>query len=63
MSFGSKLDTLPAAIAPGEEAIATLEFVPESLDFEREVEVYVEEPEGIRTLKLRVKGALRVPAS
>jgi hypothetical protein len=52
---------LPAAIAPGEEVIATLEFVPRFPDFQREVEVYVEDPEGLRTITLSVKSAPREP--
>jgi hypothetical protein len=63
MSFGPKLDTLPAAIAPGEEVIATLEFVPRFPDFQREVEVYVEDPEGLRTITFTVKSAPREPPS
>jgi hypothetical protein len=46
---------LPAAIAPNEEVIATLEFVPQDLEFEREVDVYVEDPAGVRTITLTVK--------
>lgn len=62
MSFGPKLDPLPAVCSPGEEVVVSLEFVPEDEEFEREVEVYVEEPTGIRTIKVTVKSAPRESA-
>jgi hypothetical protein len=59
LSFGPKLDQLPAASSPNEEVIVTLEFAPNALEFEREATIYVEEPNGIRTLKITVQSAPR----
>lgn len=55
MSFGPKLHELPAECYPGEEMIITLDFTPRFTEFERTVELYVEEPTGIRTITLTVK--------
>lgn len=63
MSFGPKLLELPAECSPGEEIVITLEFTPKFEEFEREIEIYVEEPTGIRAIKLTVKSALRESAS
>lgn len=57
MSFGPKLDPLPALYLPGEQVVVALEFVAEGDEFERELAIYVEEPKGIRPLKLTVKNA------
>jgi hypothetical protein len=48
---------LPAAVAPNEEVIATLEFTPQSAEFQNHVAVYVEDPAGVRTLTLTVNSA------
>lgn len=63
MSFGPKLHELPALCSPGEEVTFTLEFVPDDEEFEREFDIYVEEPTGIRTMKVTVKSAPREATS
>ena len=63
MSFGPKLQELPAEYSPGEEVIVTLEFTPQIEQFEQEIEIYVEEPEGIRQIKATVKSIPQRPAS
>lgn len=55
MSFGPKLDTLPATCSPNEEIVVTMQFVPGSEAFERELTIYVEELAGIRPIKVTVK--------
>lgn len=62
MSFGSKLDKLPAACPPGGEIIVTLELTSTAAAFEREIEIYVEEPGGTRPIKATVISAPRGPA-
>jgi hypothetical protein len=55
VSFGPKLNQLPATCSPGEEVPVTLEFVPDDEEFERELTIYVEEPGGIRPINVTVK--------
>jgi hypothetical protein len=57
VSFGSKLSPLPLHCSPGAEVIVTVEFIPDDEEFEREIEIYVEEPTGIRAMKFMVKSA------
>lgn len=59
MSFGPKLHELPAAYSPGEEVVVTLEFTPQFKEFERYVNIYVEEPGGVRQITATVKSDLR----
>ena len=63
MSFGPKLNQLPAVCSPGAEVVITLEFVADDEEFERELTIFVEEPGGIRSMKVTVKGAPKEPAS
>lgn len=57
MSFGAKLPQLPAEYSPNEEIIVTLEFTSQFAEFNREIEIYVEEVGGTRPIKLTVKSA------
>jgi hypothetical protein len=57
VSFGPKLDPLPAVCSPGEEVVVTLEFVPDDEEFKRELDIYLEEATGLRTIKVTVKSA------
>ncbi len=50
MSFGPKLDPLPASVPPGDEVIATLSFTPAGPSFAQEAEIYLEEPSGLRVV-------------
>jgi hypothetical protein len=61
VSFGPKLDPLPTVYLPGEQIIVALEFVAEGEEFERELEVFVEEPKGVRPIRIAVKNAPREP--
>lgn len=57
MSFGPKLDPLPAVYCPGEQIVVALEFDAPSVGFERQVEIFVEEPNGLRPIRITVKDA------
>jgi hypothetical protein len=48
LSFGPKLEPLPATVPPGEEVIATLSFKPTTENFSQEAEIFLEEPDGTR---------------
>jgi hypothetical protein len=50
LSFGPKLEPLPATVPPGGEAIATLSFTPKTENFSQEAEIFLEEPDGTRTV-------------
>ncbi len=59
MSFGPKLEPLPATFSPNQEVVVSLEFAPPGEDFQRHLELYVEEPAGSRAIALTVKSAPR----
>ncbi len=57
MSFGPKLDVLPAVVAAHSTITATFQFTPNDTTFERETEIYVEDLGGLTVLKMRARSA------